>query len=110
MLPGRVGDSPLIGAGVYADDRTGAVSMTGLGEAIVRIAAAKAIIEQMAIGATPQAAARVVLGEIVRRVRGDAGALVLARDGRFTVRHSTTRMAAGYWDGRGKPVVGDKFK
>ena len=100
MLPGRVGDSPLIGAGVYADDRTGAVSMTGLGE----------IIEQMAIGATPQAAARVVLGEIVRRVRGDAGALVLARDGRFTVRHSTTRMAAGYWDGRRKPVVGDKFK
>src|SRR2546422_1413381 len=38
MLPGRVGDSPLIGCGIYADNEAGAVSMTGLGESIIRIA------------------------------------------------------------------------
>ena len=41
MLPGRVGDSPLIGCGVYADNRSGAVSMTGIGEGIIRLVMAK---------------------------------------------------------------------
>ena len=43
MLPGRVGDSPLIGAGTYADNRSGGVSVTGEGEAIIRAGLAKKI-------------------------------------------------------------------
>jgi beta-aspartyl-peptidase (threonine type) len=110
MLPGRVGDSPLIGCGVYADDRAGAVSMTGLGECIIRIAVAKELCVRLEAGASPAAAAKAVLQKLVSRVRGAAGALVLTPDGRFAIRHTTPRMAAGYWNGRGKPVVSDRFK
>ena len=109
MLPGRVGDSPLIGCGVYADNDAGAVSMTGLGESIIRLAAAKEIADRMAGGASPAAATRLTLDRLVNRINGAAGALVLAPDGRFAIRHTTPRMCAGYWDGVGKPVVGDRF-
>ena len=110
MLPGRVGDTPLIGCGIYADNEAGAVSMTGLGESIIRIAVAKEIADCLAAGAGPASAARLVLAKVARRVAGAAGALVLARDGRFAITHNTPRIVAGYWDGTGKPVVRDKFK
>jgi len=110
MLPGRVGDTPLIGCGVYADNVAGAVSMTGVGEGIIRIAVAKEIVDRLAAGASPALAARLVLKKLVTRIRGAAGALVLAPDGRFAIRHTTPRMAAGYWGGKGKPVVKDKFE
>jgi len=110
MLPGRVGDTPLIGCGVYADNVAGAVSMTGVGEGIIRIAVAKEIVDRLAAGASPALAARLVLKKLVTRIRGAAGALVLAPDGRFAIRHTTPRMAAGFWNGKGKPVVKDKFE
>ena len=53
MLPGRVGDSPLIGAGVYADNEAGAVSMTGLGESIIRQGMARHIVSAMEQGKSP---------------------------------------------------------
>jgi L-asparaginase / beta-aspartyl-peptidase len=110
MLPGRVGDTPLIGCGVYADDEAGAVSMTGLGESIIRVAVAKEIVDRLEAGASPPAAVRTVLRKLASRVKGSAGALVLAPDGRFAIRHTTPRMAAGYWDGTGEPVVRDRFR
>jgi beta-aspartyl-peptidase (threonine type) len=110
MLPGRVGDSPLIGCGVYADDEAGAVSMTGLGESIIRIAAAKDIIDRLAGGSAPAAAARLVLAKLAARVGGAAGALVLTTDGRFAIRHNTPRMAAGYWAGTKNPVIKDNYE
>jgi L-asparaginase / beta-aspartyl-peptidase len=114
MLPGRVGDSPLIGCGIYVDDEAGAVSMTGLGESIIRIAVAKEIVDRMAMGASPMTAAKLVLEKLDRRIRkvegfGAAGALVLAPDGRFAIRHTTPRMCAGYWTGHGQPMVADRF-
>lgn len=110
MLPGRVGDTPLIGCGVYADDRGGAVSLTGWGESIIRAAAAKGIVDSLAVGAGPSAAARGLFKVLIERIRGAAGALVLAPDGRFAIVHTTPRMAAGYWDGAGRPTVGDRFR
>lgn len=110
MLPGRVGDSPLIGCGVYADNDAGAVSMTGLGESIIRIAVAKEIADRLAGGASPAAATRLTLKKLVARIEGGAaGALVLAPDGRFAIRHTTPTMCAGWWDGASKPVVRDRF-
>ena len=109
MLPGRVGDTPLIGCGIYADNEAGAVSMTGLGESIIRIAVAKEIADRLGAGASPSAAARLVLNRVVSRVRGAAGALVLSPDGRFVIRHTTPRMLAGYWRGSGNPIVADRF-
>jgi len=109
MLPGRVGDTPLIGCGVYADNRSGAVSMTGIGEGIIRLVIAKSICDRLAMGNSPTVAARQVLRMLVARIRGSAGALVLSPDGRFAIRHSTPRMIAGFWAGSGTPVVKDSF-
>jgi beta-aspartyl-peptidase (threonine type) len=110
MLPGRVGDTPIIGCGVYADNESGAVSMTGWGESIIRLAVAKEICNRLAQGTTPAAAARLVFQKLVTRIDGSAGCLVLTPQGRFTIRHSTPHMMAGYWAGRGTPVVKDSFR
>lgn len=110
MLPGRVGDTPLIGCGVYADNHSGAVSMTGIGEGIIRIAVAKEICDRLANGEAPKAAARQVLKKLVARIHGAAGTLVLTPDGRFAIRHSTPHMIAGYWSGHGAPVVKDSYR
>lgn len=109
MLPGRVGDTPIIGCGVYADNETGAVSMTGWGESIIRTAVAKEICDRLAQGTAPATAARLVLQKLVARIDGSAGCLVLTPQGRFTICHSTPHMMAGYWAGRGSPVVKDVF-
>ena len=109
MLPGRVGDSPLIGCGVYADNQSGAVSMTGMGEGIIRLVIAKGICDRLATGKSPAVAARQVLRILVSRVQGSAGVLVLSRDGRFAVRHVTPHMAAGWWNGTGRPTVRGQF-
>jgi len=55
-LPGRVGDSPLIGAGLYVDDLAGAAGATGVGEEIIRIGGSLFIVEQMRAGKSPQEA------------------------------------------------------
>jgi L-asparaginase / beta-aspartyl-peptidase len=110
MLPGRVGDTPIIGCGVYADNDSGAVSMTGLGEGIIRIAVAKEICDRLERGERPASAATQVLQKLVRRINGAAGSLVLAPNGRFAITHVTPRMMAGWWDGKGKPTVQDRFR
>jgi beta-aspartyl-peptidase (threonine type) len=109
MLPGRVGDSPLIGSGVYADNQSGAVSMTGIGEGIIRLVIAKSICDHLAMGKSPAVAARQVLRMLVSRIRGSAGALVLSPDGRFAISHVTPYMAAGWWKGTGQPTVRGQF-
>jgi isoaspartyl peptidase/L-asparaginase-like protein (Ntn-hydrolase superfamily) len=55
-LPGRVGDSPIIGAGLYVDDRAGAAGATGVGEEIIRVGGSLIIVEAMRAGRTPQEA------------------------------------------------------
>lgn len=109
MLPGRVGDTPLIGAGVYADDTAGAISMTGLGESIIRAGMAKHLAILLGLGWTPARAANDALKALVSRIQGEAGCLILDRTGRFAIRHTTPWMSAGYWNGRGKPVVKNRF-
>jgi beta-aspartyl-peptidase (threonine type) len=81
-LAGRVGDSALIGAGTYADDRAGAASCTGLGEAFMKAAAAKVAVEAMLAGAPPDAAARQALAA-VRRYGGDGGIICVDAGGRL---------------------------
>jgi len=79
-LPGRVGDSPLIGAGTYAD-ATCAVSGTGLGEAFIRVAVAYDISARLRYGGeTLSKAARAAL-RAVQRVGGDGGVIALDREG-----------------------------
>jgi beta-aspartyl-peptidase (threonine type) len=109
MLPGRVGDTPIIGSGVYADNESGAVSMTGLGEGIMRLAMAKELCGLLGQGKAPTIAARFVLHKLTTRIKGVAGCLVLTPDRRFAIRHSTPHMTAGWWDGKRDPIVNDTF-
>lgn len=110
MLPGRVGDTPIIGCGVYADNESGAVSMTGLGEGIMRLAVAKEICDRLRQKKTPAWVARFVLRRLVTRIQGAAGALVLTPKWRFAIVHVTPYMAAGWWDGKAQPTVKDRFR
>jgi beta-aspartyl-peptidase (threonine type) len=78
---GRIGDSPLIGAGTYADDRACAVSATGAGEYFIRLSAAHEIAARMRIGGeTIEAAADAVIDE-VGEMGGVGGVIVVAPDG-----------------------------
>ena len=65
-LPGRVGDSPILGAGLYVDNEVGAAGATGVGENIMRHCASRMIVERMRQGLHPQAACEAVLHEMAR--------------------------------------------
>jgi len=67
-LPGRVGDSPLIGSGLYADNEVGAAAATGQGEEIARTCGSYAIVEKMRHGMTPQEACEAVVQHLIARV------------------------------------------
>lgn len=65
-LPGRVGDSPIIGAGLYVDDEAGAAGSTGVGEEVIRIGGSLYVVEQMRAGKTPQEACELAVKRINR--------------------------------------------
>jgi N4-(beta-N-acetylglucosaminyl)-L-asparaginase len=67
-LRGRVGDSPIIGAGLYVDNEVGAVVATGQGEDVIRVAGASAVVEQMRQGKSPEEACKFVI-ERIRRIK-----------------------------------------
>lgn len=68
-MRGRVGDSPIIGAGLYVDDEVGGATATGVGEDVVRVAGAHSVVEAMRHGMDPSAACRSVI-ERLARLRG----------------------------------------
>src|SRR5438477_10456823 len=63
-LPGRVGDSPIIGAGLYVDDKAGAAGATGVGEEIIRIGGSLLVVEAMRNGRSPQEACEIGVRKI----------------------------------------------
>jgi beta-aspartyl-peptidase (threonine type) len=94
-LPGRVGDSPLIGCGTYANDY-GGVSCTGQGEAIVRIVMAKTALDLLKEGADPQAAANQAVALLVRKTGATAGLIIVDREGKIGYARNTERMPVGF--------------
>lgn len=93
---GRVGDTPLVGAGTWADERCG-VSGTGWGEFFIRGAVAHDIAARMAYrGDTLQEAADAVILEMVPGLGGDGGAIALDRDGNIAMPFSTVGMYRGW--------------
>ena len=82
-LEGRVGDSPLIGPGTWADDNI-AISFTGTGEHIIRSGGAISVAHKVAAGATLEEATQAVLDEI-KRLGGDAGVIVVDRSGQIAM-------------------------
>ena len=98
--PGRVGDTPLPGAGLYADSRIGGVACTGWGEGIARLSMARAVLARIEGGQDPADAARELLAACWSRLRGTAGLLIVTPDSRLVTAWSTPRMARG-WAHRG---------
>lgn len=66
-MPGRVGDSPIIGAGLFVDNEIGAACATGMGEAVIRIAGSHTVVELMRQGHSPQTACEMAVDRIVRK-------------------------------------------
>jgi beta-aspartyl-peptidase (threonine type) len=95
-MPGRIGDSPLIGLGLYADNMAGGVALTGDGESIMRLALAHRIINAMCNGEDADRAAEEAIAAMVRRVGGEAGCIVLDRQGRIGVAHNADNLAHAY--------------
>ncbi len=95
--PGRVGDSPLIGCGSYADNAIGGVSTTGWGEAMIKVVLAKTVIDIMeANGGDPQKAAKQGIDLMKRKVDGYGGVIVLNHQGNIGVAYNTPYMARAY--------------
>jgi len=102
---GRVGDSPIIGAGTYASDSC-AVSGTGWGEFYIRLAAAHEICSRMKyLGETPTQAGDEVIVKRLPAMGGDGGAIVLSADGKAATPFNTEGMYRGWIGADGVPHV-----
>jgi beta-aspartyl-peptidase (threonine type) len=103
-LPGRVGDSPLIGCGCYADSQAGGVSCTGYGEAIMKIVMAKTAVDFLLRDSraaennltAAQRAATDAVQLLADRGKGTGGLILLDRSGTPGLAFNTPRMAYGY--------------
>jgi beta-aspartyl-peptidase (threonine type) len=101
---GRVGDSPVIGAGTYADNTTCAVSCTGTGEEFIRHAVAFHISARMAYLKEPvDKALHAVLTEKLKP--GDGGIIAVDKDGNIAAETTTSGLARASADWRGKRVI-----
>ena len=103
-VPGRIGDSPIIGAGLYVDNEVGAAGATGRGEAVIIASGSRIVVENMRHGMTPEEAIRDVLKRLVKQTvdprlqtvdgRPDFDVMLYAvkKDGRYA--------AGSIWSGR----------
>ncbi len=94
--PGRVGDSPLVGCGAYADDLSGAAAATGSGESLMRIVTSKTAVDFMADACSAQEAADAVIQRLWERVRGYGGVILIDRDGNVGLAHNTPNLSFAY--------------
>jgi isoaspartyl peptidase/L-asparaginase-like protein (Ntn-hydrolase superfamily) len=104
-LPGRIGDSPLVGAGTYADNRACAVSGTGLGEAFIRAVLAYDVAARMRYRGQPLgAAARAALASVAR-LGGDGGLIAVDRRGNVAMPFNSGGMYRACIDRRGRRTI-----
>src|SRR5713101_7813081 len=95
-LPGRVGDSAVIGAGTYADDTLGAGSATGDGEAIIRATLTKTAVELLRDGRDPTQAAQVAVDLLRNRTGSEAGLILIDPLGRVGYVYNTPAMSVAF--------------
>ena len=103
-MRGRVGDSPIIGAGLFVDNEVGAATSSGVGEEVIRICGTHTVIEQMRAGRSPEQACREAIRRVVKRDavkakemqvgfvalsrRGEIGAFAIVKGFTFSVTNS----------------------
>lgn len=96
-MPGRIGDAPLVGSGLYADNDLGACSLTGDGEKILRMVMAKTALDLLRNNLCPHQAAQRALEMMSKRVSGEAGCIILDTTGRIGWGHTAPNMACAYF-------------
>ncbi|MCD6432381.1 isoaspartyl peptidase/L-asparaginase [Candidatus Bathyarchaeota archaeon] len=98
-LPGRIGDSPLIGCGTYADNQSGACSATGIGEIAIRLVLAKTVCNYMENGKTAQEAVELAIRLVNRRmpaVYNSMGLIAVDTYGRIGAAHNSQNLCWAY--------------
>jgi len=102
---GRVGDSPIIGAGVYADNETCAVSATGYGEDFMRTVIAKTVSDFILMkGMNAEQATDASIQYLARKVNGRGGIIVIDKDGNCSSGFTTKKMIHG-WIEQGQETI-----
>ena len=105
-LPGRVGDSAILGAGIFADSKSGAACATGTGEEIIRCALSLRACEFMRATDAAEAARKAVSYISRLRGRGNAGIITIDLKGRVGASLNTEAMGRAWYDhSRGKAVA-----
>jgi beta-aspartyl-peptidase (threonine type) len=94
--PGRVGDSPMIGCGTYAESTAGGVSCTGEGEAIIRVVLARRTIDILKVAGDPMHACQIAMDILLEEGRGGGGLICIDWKGRLGWAHSTPLMPVGF--------------
>jgi beta-aspartyl-peptidase (threonine type) len=95
-IPGRVGDSPLVGSGGFADNRSAAVGATGQGEALMKIVISKQVADYVSGGLTAQAACDAAIALLIERTGGEGGVIAVDRHGRLGYARNTAAMPVAY--------------
>jgi len=101
-LPGRCGDSPIIGAGCYTDQDVGSAGATGSGEENIKVAGAHAIVENMRHGMSPQEAGLDALKRMVRNYNGDMNRLRFIDMTYYILRKDGAYAGVSLWEGYSK--------
>ena len=99
-IPGRVGDSPIIGAGLYVDQDVGAAGSTGRGEENIRVAGAHTIVENMRHGMSPREACLDTLKRVARNFNNDRAKLLQFDLSFYALRRDGQYAGASLWKGR----------
>ncbi len=102
-IPGRIGDSPLIGCGNYADNEAGACSATGIGEIAIRLVLAKDTCNLIRTGQTPQEATENSIKEVNRRIQSTAnqmGLIAIDSKGKIGAAHNSRHMCWAFMASR----------
>lgn len=103
---GRVGDSPIIGAGTFAGNNSCAVSCTGHGEFFIRNSVAFDVSARMLYkGMSLKQAAHEIVNDVLVKLKGDGGLIAIDKDGNFTMPFNTSGMFRGYINQDGKSEV-----
>jgi len=93
---GRVGDTAIVGSGLYADNQLGACSTTGDGESIIPVVLAKTAIDFLSGNRHPEEAAQKAIDTLVSKVTGEAGCILLDHQGRVGWAYNSQDMAVAY--------------
>ena len=95
-IPGRIGDTPQIGSGLYTDNTSGASTATGLGEVAIKLALSKAICTMMEQGMSAPEASLRAIKSATRRLNGQAGVISIDKRGRTAAVHNSKFMPWAY--------------